>query len=513
MTAPTHSIPQPLASSGGSALTTLAGRLIFGLLTLLLLAIVVLWQQFGEPIGRGFAAAVAALVFTLHLILARTRISAFDPVVWIPISMLLFYFGVPIAVEVINPGGDVSYDPWRVGIVPNLERGLTTALLGMTAYIWGVYLIGLKDLSGHPSTRAADRSLLIPALIFTLGSTAMVAGGIALVGPSVVFGYYNDWWAAKAAGADARWIDIGLVFMQAGVYALLASVGREQRLARYFAYAVSFAIIVMTVQKGARAQLVAFGIGAAWCYSQRIRRVRPSVAVGVAVAALLVMPVLKEWRHSRTVEATRSASVQELAAAAFRETGSSVYTIVYTMHLIPSTRSYAWGASYWDSTLHAIPNLGLTPGKFWGKIVLENHPSRWITFQLNPEWYFAGGGYGSSMVAELYFNFGIIGVALGATIFGILTALVRNSAQGSSMKLVASALFFGAMAIHVRNVIGVPIKMVAWPLIGLYLIRKTMEVLGGKPLPAPDHGPNADLARRESALGRRPDGAGPEFGA
>jgi oligosaccharide repeat unit polymerase len=324
-----------------------------------------------------------------------------------------------------------------------------------------------------------DRSLILPGYLFTIFAMVMVAAGVALVGPRVVFGYYADWWAAKTAGADSRWIDIGIIFMQAGVYALLASDDRRHRMRRYFAYAVGFIIIVIAIQKGARAQLIAFAIGAGWCYTQRIRRVRPSVVIACAVMALLVLPVLREWRHVRSVADSRQSSIHELATAAFIEMGGSAYTLAYTMDFLPN-RGYAWGVSYRNSLIHTIPNLGLTPKRGWGESDIRDSPSRWITSVLSPIWAAQGGGYGSSMMTELYFNFGLPGIALGATLLGFVTGRIRNASRKSALWLVASALVFAGMTIHVRNVIGAPLKMMIWPVVGLAVFRFVVAPLMSK---------------------------------
>jgi oligosaccharide repeat unit polymerase len=387
--------------------------------------------------------------------------------------MLLFYFGVPIGIEWLRADVWTGYDVFRIGSIPrNLDRGVCTALLGMCAFIFGLHLAGIRDMSQclGPS-KDRDQSLVVAGYLFTLFSMAMAAVGIAIVGPQTVFGYYGDWWAAKTAGADSRWIDVGIMFMQGGVYALLVADDRRRKWRRYFAYFVGLLIMVMAVQKGARAQLIAFGIGAGWCYSQRIRRPPSSLVIAGALVALLVLPIIGEWRQSRSIEGSKQATLHELLCNTFIDMGGSVYTLAYAMDFIPGSKRYAWGVSYRDALLQAIPNLGLKPGKSWAITTTANSPANWLVETLNPAWAAQGGGYGSAMVTELYFNFGLPGVALGATLLGFVTGRVRNAARRSELWLVASALFFAGMTNHVRDDIGSPLHMMLWPVIGLAAFR------------------------------------------
>jgi oligosaccharide repeat unit polymerase len=315
-------------------------------------------------------------------------------------------------------------------------------------------------------------------MAMTLGSLLMVAGGVALVGPSVVFGLYEDWWAAKAAGADARFVDVGLIFATSGVFGLIASDDPRQPLRRYFALFIAALIAFLYVQKGARSPLIALCVGVGWCYSQRIKRIQPIMALAAAVVALMVLPMIKEFRHTKQISESSTLGPRKLMAQAFFEMGSSASVMGYTLDLIPATESYAYGITYLDAFLQAIPNLGITPGKSFvlyglGKEYAHGtriSPSSWITEQLNPIWFDNGGGYGFAMVAEFYYNFGMPAVLIGMTGCGFLMARVRNASRRSDLWLVGSALLFAAMVAWVREVVGVPFKIATWPVIGLFLI-------------------------------------------
>ncbi len=325
----------------------------------------------------------------------------------------------------------------------------------------------------------------------------MVANGVAMVGPSVVFGFYDVWWGAKTAGADARFVDIGLVFAMSGVFALLASHDRRQPAHKLAAYTVALALALMFIQKGARGSLISFGVGAGWCYSQRVRRVHFVPVLAVATIAILMLPVLRVFRTTKQIGSMAEVPIQELAGASVYEMGSSVMIYGYVLDLVPSQQSYVYGMSFVRSFVDAIPNLGLTPGKSFSVEGIEYSPANWITAQLSPGWWATGGGFGFTMGGEFYYNFGLLGVLVGLLFLGWLTAKIRNASQESALRLVASALFFAGMAVWVRNVLGAPLRTMLWPVVALLVLRSLVQLLGrrsgrARGIAAPAAGPSPE---------------------
>src|SRR5215469_5612582 len=190
-----------------------AGSVLFGFAAVILYIAAQFWQELGIQAGPPVFAVFAFLLFSIHVGLIFRRCNAMDPLIWIPVSMLFFYFGMPVSVELLHDPYLPGYDAWQLGFSPNLGRGFCMALLTLVAFLWGVYLGGVKDLSGGAKRDLKpDESLVLPGMALLGGGLAMVAVGIAIVGPSTVFGLYANWWYAKTYGADPRLLDIGLIF-------------------------------------------------------------------------------------------------------------------------------------------------------------------------------------------------------------------------------------------------------------------------------------------------------------
>lgn len=475
-----HGRSKSSARAESAGLPVIVGRVLFGFAAIVCFMLCEFWFGLKMTWGPATSASLAVAFFVVHVALLRRRVGALDPVVWIPVSLLLFQFGMCFAIEVIGyDGGGLGYDAWHFGISRNLGRGYCAALLTMLGFVWGIYLAGVRDLSRGPDpSRRPDGSFAVPALIFMVGSLLMTLFGIILVGPSNAFGTYGDWWAAKDAGVDQRFLDVGVIFTEAGIFAVIASAAPRQHFLRGLAYTIALVIIVITVSKGDRSSLIGLGIGLGWCYSQSVRRIRWVPVLASAFCMLVLIPVIAEWRSTRTLDVSREATIRELVGGAAYSMGSQVNAFVHSFDYIPRVKGYAWGYSYFAAVVNAIPNVmptkGANPLHFH---TLESSPSNWLSSIVAPEWYRMGGGYGYAMGAELYYNFGMPGVLLGSLLLGYITGRVRNSARVSPIRLVASAVLFGAMAILVRNTFGYPFKLATWPVAGLFLVSVGTRVL------------------------------------
>jgi oligosaccharide repeat unit polymerase len=465
----THQDPRPIR------VLDLVGFTFFGFFSCVLS--IACWATVHWPnfLGPGFLAVCAAMAMLLHFTLASRRVSVVDPVIWIPIALLVFYFGMPFARFF---GADISYEAWSVQPTQNLARGFGVALLTLTAFLTGMYLHGIED-RGHPQGTSGPDAIFLGwagFVVLAIGAAFMLVGFFR-AGPSVIMGMYGEIYANKAIGADFRLFDVGLIFAKAGAIGMLA-VHRPQRIVwTSLATAAAVVIFVLSARLGDRGGLISFAFATAWIFSQRIRRIPISWIAVAGVVMVFLIPGVKEYRTTRSLAATLSLNPIEATSSTLFEAGTSVLTYAYTLDLIPAEKPYGWGISYVRAFLHLIPNLGLTPGKSFMPDNLVSNPGHWLTERIHPAKYEQGGGYGYSVGAEWYFNFGLPGVLIGMTLMGYMLCFFRERQCRGALWMVWSALLFTMFALIVRNIIGAPLKAATWSFVALWGVSSLLRVL------------------------------------
>jgi len=473
---------------------------LFVLASLILFVACWLWPHPGNFWGPTFSCTLAWMFFVIHVVAARREITAFDPALWVPVLMLLHYFGMPVAIKLLGYESIYGYDAWELGHLPRIGQGFATALLVLVAFLAGLHFVGFAPLQRDPDPPAADeRSTLAAGMTLFLGGLAMLLVGIPIAGASLVFGDYQEMKTAeKFATADLRFVGTGYLFAVAGVYAVFANYRRESPWPTRLALAGCGPIIFFLLLIGDRTGLSSFIMCGGWAFTQRVRKVPRWVAIIGFAFALIVMPVIKEFRHEKGVSESTRLSVVQLVGATFMEMGSTLQVYCYTLDSIPREKRYDWGLSIPSQLMGLIPNFGLTSGRrFLVSSGVEHKPSRWVTKTASPEKYENNlGGYAYAIGAEWYFNFGMPGVLFGMFLTGFAVAKIRNACRRSPMWLTLSALFLSTMVLIVRNDFGYPARTALWPLTGLLVFRFMYGLLGIGRAPRRTAHPGVGLERR-----------------
>jgi oligosaccharide repeat unit polymerase len=430
------------------------------------------WPIFLSP---EFFAVSAALAMLLHVILVSRRVSAVDPVIWIPVALVVFYFGMPFSRFL---GANISYEAWSVQPSKNLARGFGVALLTLIAFLSGMYLRGIADRRLPDRTRWPGANLIGWAgfSVLAIGSAFMLVGFVR-AGPSVILGMYGDIYQSKAIGVDFRLFDVGLIFAKAGAIGMLVAHRPKRIIWTSFSITAAIVIVIVSARLGDRGGLISFALAAAWIYSQRIHRIPASWLAIAGALMVFLIPGIKEYRETRSLAATMSLNPIEATSSTLFEAGTSVLTYAYTLDLIPSEKAYGWGISYLRAFIHLLPNLGLTPGKSFMPDILVSSPSHWLTERIHPAKYEQGGGYGYSVGAEWYFNFGLAGVFAGMIFMGYLLCFFRERQRAGPLWMVWSALFFLMLELIVRNIMGAPLKAATWSLVSLWAVSSLLRKL------------------------------------
>jgi len=460
------------------------GLLLFGTLALALTPIAWFWYQVGNPWGPAITTLIATLLFGLYIGINWRSLASVDPMLWIPVFLFLFSFGMPVAVDLL--GGFRDYDAWNLGKeAPRLDQAFAVALLAFVAFLFGAHLAGLAPMKRISTRdRSGERDLVIPGGILMLIGTAMLMLGVVVAGPGLLLGSYGDQMTARQVGAaDFRLIAVGSVFGPAGAMAMIAS-HRPGRWAPTLAALLAFMpVLMLNLATGDRSNVMVIGITAAWVYGQRVRRLRFGFVLLAFLVGFLSGPIVGEYRQFKTTQVLDQESFLRLGGASFYEMGSTVQVFAYTLEKIPGEKPYAWGLSLADPLVDLFPNLLPTVSMGTFLDPLEYHTALWVTATANPDKVIQKGGYGYALGAEWYFNFGIPGVLLGMILTGYLTGRVRNASVEGPLKLVWSALVFGMLALVVRNAVGAPLKMTVWPMVALLGLSYFMRMLFGSTQP------------------------------
>jgi len=458
----------------------LVGFIFFGLCSCVLLIACSSVGRWPASMGPEFLAGCAALTMLLHVTLACRRVSPVDPVIWVPIALIVFYFGMPFARFL---GAHISYAAWSVAPPQNLSRGFGVALLTLTSFIAGMYLHGIDD-RRRPQRAVWPTSVYLGwagLAVFAVGAMGMLVGFVR-AGPDLILGMYGEIYESKAVGVDFRLFDVGLILTKAGVIGMFAAYRPRRLVGTSLAITSALVILAISARLGDRGGLISFAMAVTWVYAQRIRRIPIWLLAIAGLVVIFLIPGIKEYRETRSLAATLSLNPVEATSSTLFEAGTSVLTYAYTLDLIPSEKSYGWGISYLRAFLHLLPNLGLTPGKSFMPDVLVSSPSQWLTARIHPAKYEQGGGYGYSVGAEWYFNFGMPGVLVGMIFMGYLLCFFRKKLQAGPLWLVWSALFFSMLELIVRNIIGAPLKAATWSFIALWAVSGLLRQVMGSAL-------------------------------
>ena len=292
------------------------------------------------------------------------------------------------------------------------------------------------------------------------------------------------------SGMDIRGIALVNWFGPSAAIAMLISARTpSQRRWSYVLGVVALAIYLLSGNRSMAMFPLLVGI-CIWVKSGR--RFPLPVAAGLALAAILVIPVIGALRtmgaydkisFSDISTSSESASV----SAALAELGGSAGVLAITLQYVPAEEPFRYGSTYLGYVRQVIPNVG-------GKTDISESPRAIIAEsgslsaalpKLNPSTWasikvlgvqgalYAGQGVGFSGIAEPYFNFGFAGVVVYFLAVGVFFARMESKSLLLSFRWLAFATFFYWFYIStVRNEFGVFVKPASFILItmGVWMV-------------------------------------------
>ncbi|MBC7690634.1 MAG: O-antigen polysaccharide polymerase Wzy [Methylotenera sp.] len=355
-------------------------------------------------------------------------------------------------------------------------------LLGLASIHFGALLRfrtsekpGSIPRTGCPPPELLTVGVLLTAIAF-IPTLLVLREMIEIVRVSGYFGLYGR---EDQIGMDNLQTLISNLFLPGLLFILAAS--REKkffRVAAQLTLLVYGTIFIILGRRGDGAEaLLSWVIVRHYC----ITPIKRSVMLAMASIMLIVIfPLIASVRNidlgergnlSMLVQAYQG--IDNPATAAIAEMGGSMQAISHTLELVPKTRDYDWGASYYYAALSVFPNL------FW-KIhpsVARGSPSVWLVNTVEPDIAELGGGLGYSYLAEAYFNFGWWGGALMLMAIGYaLSSLVSWSQfSGDPVKIATAVAFFSSLLGFVRADSQSVIRPLFWYSLMPYLLVKILQ--------------------------------------
>lgn len=262
------------------------------------------------------------------------------------------------------------------------------------------------------------------------------------------FGYFALYQQDVSTGLGAIPTILTNLLIPATIFILIGSKKKKKHVRLSFSIIVLYSLIMFFL--GYRSHAVLPLIAYFWVWHRIINKIPKSILLSVSFIILfIVFPLIS---MTRNLSGAYRLNFDFLFAAFFSidnpmvkilyEMGLSMMTVAHTIDLVPATKSFEMGSSYFYSLLTIIPNIfgGLHPAAVHGS------PSGWITFAVAPKFGEIGGGLGFSYLAEAYLNFGWIGGFIFLTCFGYIVGKLAvytfKIESLSTFALVASFLSF-----------------------------------------------------------------------
>lgn len=206
-----------------------------------------------------------------------------------------------------------------------------------------------------------------------------------------------------------------------------------------------------------------------------VRRVRWRSGMLLILAGLTMFGMLKLYRGSKNVAdavaETFQASTYEML---FHEMGNTLDVVVRSMAVVPVREDYFGGKTYVWAVARALPNMSLQPRE-WGFV-----SSKWIVEETAPDIAARFGGFGFSIVAEAYINFGALGVGGFLFLLGVVTGRLERLLAAPRVELwtlVLVCLFELSLVTHVRNTGVIFVRGFVWMACIVLLIRASGRML------------------------------------
>lgn len=155
------------------------------------------------------------------------------------------------------------------------------------------------------------------------------------------------------------------------------------------------------------------------------------------------------------------------------ELASSQNTLQYAVDNVPSKHDYLYGSFQLRNILSTIPFSSRITSSFLDPHWKYRTSAFFITYLIQGDFYIYGNG--TSLIADLYLSFGLIGIIIGMLFLGIIIKKVERRVLMNSNKSIYSIVlyisFCGYAIIEARSGIISPINYIVFSVLLTYIVQ------------------------------------------
>ncbi|MCY2930941.1 MAG: O-antigen ligase [Planctomycetota bacterium] len=240
---------------------------------------------------------------------------------------------------------------------------------------------------------------------------------------------------------------------------------------------VSVLYVLMALIEGYRSPVALVVLTVAAAYSEYIKHISFKKIVVVIVSALIVLGIVGVGRHARERSLSGFMSaVSESKELSWRSgidsLGASVNCLYLAVDTVPSRYPFFHGVLQGSQMVTAIPwSSQLFP---WA-LPEFGSSSIFFTWLKDPN---MGSGAGSTIIADMYIEFGTPSVFVEMFLLGMMFKYIQQKARATDGLIwnVAHATLIPTAAILVRNQTLMLLRDVGWPVVGVLLMTWVMGI-------------------------------------
>jgi hypothetical protein len=454
----------------------LSRTMLLGIVVTVLLVGAALSAIAPKHLSKGFVACCVILATILLAAQLIHKATGPRPVNWLTVE-ILFLIAFYIA-HFVYP----AY--WVLGVVASNSRvwidesvvgfGTALGLVGMAAFMLGFHI--LPEYLGRvhwPAVMQPDtlRRWSVVGRVVLVAGVITGAAFVGLLGRELVEGQYK---LDRGYDANLLWLVFNLLIRLGIVVVTLAAV---QRTGRWKVGLIVKVLLVLfigwTMILGQRGVFATTALLVLAAYAEYVRRVSLKVLLILLTGGMFIHGVAAVARNSpeRTISSfvkTAIAKSEDIRwDSGVMDLSSSVRTLYGAVHFVPDVDGYGLGRMKISEVTSIIPfGNALFGMDKWA------YPSSGIYLTWKLEGSLAVGA-GSTVVADIWVDFGYVGVLVLMIALGLLCKRVqqRARADGSSFTWgVAHMFLIVTLPLMARGNLLQPIRGVLWPVIGVCVL-------------------------------------------